>query len=288
MTDTVTVAAPAKANLFLRVLGRDREGYHDLETLFCRLELADSLIARRVEGSEVSLSVSGADTGPVEENLALRAARALLEATRTKAGLALDLTKRIPVGAGLGGGSADAAAALSAVNQLLEKPLPRAELLHLAARLGADVPFCLSGASLALGWHHGERMMALPALPAAPVLVLVPGTPVRTAEAYRWLDETPAPGRRGSVLMDGQVLSSWSDVARMAGNDFESVVFGRIPAVREAFEALARTGPLLCRMTGSGSALVAVYRSEREREDARMTLGKKHGTLIPTSTRGGE
>jgi len=285
VSDSVTLAAHAKANLFLRVLGRGTDGYHGLETLFCRLELSDTLTTRRIAGTGVSLEVSGGDTGPTEENLALRAARVLLDTARANLGIALELTKRIPVGAGLGGGSADAAAALAAVNQLAGNPLPRAELLHLAARLGADVPFCLSGASLALGWNRGERMMALPPLPSAAVLVLTPGPEVRTAEAYSWLDEaTLAPGRRGALLLEGSGLGAWSDVARMAGNDFESVVFGRIPAVRDAFEALARTGPLLCRMTGSGSALIAVYRNERGRDDARMALGRKHGATIPTRT----
>ena len=285
MTETLTAEARAKANLFLRVLARESDGYHSIETLFCRLELADTLTARRTEGTEVTLVVEGADTGPAEENLALRASRLVLESSRTRFGVELALTKRIPVGAGLGGGSADAAAALALVNALGGNPIPRSELLHLAARLGADVPFCLSEAPLALGWSHGERMMALPALPRAPVLLLTPPVPIRTTQAYGWIDETrPATGRRGSLLLDAQALAGWSDVARMAGNDFESVVFGRHPVVREAFEVLARTRPLLCRMSGSGSTLLAVYRSEGDREDARMMLGRKHGAVLATWT----
>ena len=285
MIDTLTGEAHAKANLFLRVLARESDGYHSIETLFCRLELSDTLIARRTEGTGVTLVVEGPDTGPAEENLALRAAKLVLESSRTRFGVDLALTKRIPVGAGLGGGSADAAAALALVNGLGGNAIPRSELLHLAARLGADMPFCLSEAPLAIGWSHGERMMALPALPRAPVLLLTPPVPIRTAQAYGWIDETrPATGRRGSLLLDAQSLAGWSDVARMAGNDFESVVFGRHPLIREAFEALARTRPLLCRMSGSGSTLIAVYRSEGDREDAKMMLGKKHGLVTPTST----
>ena len=285
MSDTLTGHAHAKANLFLRVLARESDGYHSIETLFCRLELADTLQARRTEGTGVTLVVEGADTGPADENLALRAARLVLENCRNKFGVELALTKRIPVGAGLGGGSADAAAALSLVNALGGNAIPRSELLHLAARLGADVPFCLSEAPLAIGWSHGERMMALPALPPAPVLLVTPPVPIRTAQAYGWIDETrPPTGRRGSLLLDGPALAGWSDVARMAGNDFESVVIGRHPVIREAFEALARTRPLLCRMSGSGSTLLAVYRSEADREDARMMLGRKHGTVVATST----
>ena len=285
MSDPLTGQAHAKANLFLRVLARESDGYHSIETLFCRLELADTLTARRVEGTDVTLVVEGPDTGPAEENRALRAAGLVLENSRTRFGVALALTKRIPVGAGLGGGSADAAAALALVNALGGNAITRSELLHLAARLGADVPFCLSEAPLAIGWSHGERMMALPALPRAPVLLLTPPVPIRTAQAYGWIDETRlAVGRRGSLLLDTQALAGWSDVARMAGNDFESVVFGRHPAIREAFEALARTRPLLCRMSGSGSTLLAVYRSEGDREDAKMMLGRKHGTVVTTWT----
>jgi 4-diphosphocytidyl-2-C-methyl-D-erythritol kinase len=284
MSETVTLQAHAKLNLFLRVLGRDADGYHSLETLFCRLELADTLTARRSPGRGVRLSVNGADCGPERDNLAFRAAEALLAIVREPFAVELTLEKRIPVGAGLGGGSADAAAALQAVNQLAGQGVPRAELLHLAAGLGADVPFCASGASLALAWGRGERLLALPALPPAPVLLLSPPVPVRTADAYAWLDQRTAGVRRGALVLEPATLTAWSDIARMAGNDFESVVFGRLPAVREAFEALARTGPLLCRMTGSGSTLVAVYRNERERDDARMALGKKYGNLIVTRT----
>lgn len=284
---SVTLEARAKVNLFLRVLAREASGYHGIETLFCRIRLADTLVAERGGAAgEVTLEVEGGpDLGPVERNLAVRAARAVLDATGPRFGVALRLAKRIPVEAGLGGGSADAAAALEAVNQLAGNAVPRAELLHFAARLGADVPFLLSGASLALGWGHGERLLRLPPLPSAPLLLVCPPVAVPTAEAYGWVAEArQSAGPRGALALDLDALSRWSDVARMAGNDFESPVFGRHPEVRAAFEALARTGPLLCRMSGSGATLVALYRSEREREDAKMMLGRKFGPVISTET----
>ena len=285
MTGPLTASAHAKVNLFLRVLSREADGYHGIETLFCRLSLADTLVVERTDTRGVVLAVEGADTGPNEDNLAARAARVVLDATGNRFGVRIGLTKRIPVGAGLGGGSADAAAALSLVNQLAGNAVPHAELLHHAALLGADVPFCLSGGSLALAWAHGDRMLALPPLPPAPVLLLTPPVPVNTAEAYGWVDAARGAGhRRGSLVLDQQALSGWSDVARMGGNDFESVVFGRRPQVRAAFEALAQTGPLLCRMSGSGSTIIAVYRNDRDREDARKALGRKHGVVTPTGT----
>ncbi len=118
MTGAATREARAKINLFLRVLGRETGGYHSIETLFCRIELADTLTAQRADAPGITLEVSGADTGPVEENLAFRAARAVLEVSQRAFGVHLTLQKRIPIGAGLGGGSTDAGAALSAVNEL--------------------------------------------------------------------------------------------------------------------------------------------------------------------------
>lgn len=285
MTETVTLSCPAKVNLFLRVLAREDDGYHGIETLFCRISLADELVMERRDGRGVTIDVEGADTGPDEENLAVRAAKMVLDATGNRCGAHIRLTKRIPVRAGLGGGSSNAASALAAAGQLMGNPIPRHELLQFASRLGADVPFFLSGASLALAWGHGERLMRLPSLPRAPALVVVPPNGIGTAEAYRWVDEArEGAGRRGSVVLDGEALGTWGDVARMAGNDFESPVFGRHPEIRGAFEALAVTHPLLCRMTGSGSALVAVYRSPGQREDARMMLGRKWGKVLEVET----
>jgi 4-diphosphocytidyl-2-C-methyl-D-erythritol kinase len=172
-----------------------------------------------------------------------------------------------------------------AVNRLAGDAIPRHELLQLAAKLGSDVPFFLSGAPLALAWSRGERLLRLPPLPAAPALLLTPPVPVSTPEAYGWVDAArQTAGRRGAVALDLDALSTWGDIGRMAGNDFESVVFGRHPPVRAAFEALVGTRPLVCRMSGSGSALFAVYRSERDREDAQMMLGRKHGTLTAVRT----
>ena len=284
MTDVITIDARAKLNLFLRILSRDGDGYHSLETLFCRIALADTLTATRT-GSGITIEVTGADVGPEKDNLAVRAAELVMAALRTRFGVHLKLEKKIPVGGGLAGGSADAAAALEAVNALAGNAIPRAELLQFAAKLGSDVAFCFSGASLALGWGRGERMMVLPPLPTAPLLLLVPPVAVRTAEAYKWVAEARQnQGRRGPVALDLDVLSSWGNIGRLAGNDFESPVFARLPAVRAAFEAVVGTKPLVCRMSGSGSAIFGVYRNHRDRDDAAMMLGRKLGRVIATET----
>ena len=281
----VRIGSPAKVNLFLRVLAREDDGFHGLETLLCRIALADEMVVERREGNAVTLETAGADLGPVDQNLAVRAAHAVLDATGRKFGVHLKLSKRIPVRAGLGGGSSNAAAALLAVNHLANNAVPRHELLQFGGRLGSDVPFFLSGGALALGWGHGERLLRLPPLPAAPALLLIPTIGVPTVDAYRWVDQARVAGHsRGAVALDLEALSSWGSIGRMAGNEFESVVFGRHPEIRAAFEALTATHPLLCRMSGSGSAIFAVYRNPGDRDDAAMMLSPRLGQRISTET----
>lgn len=287
MTGTVTLEARAKLNLLLRVLAREQDGFHGIETLFCLVSLHDTLTATRREAPGVSLEVSGADCGPAEDNLAATAATMVLEATGKRFGVHLELAKRIPVKAGLGGGSSDAAAALEAVNQLAGNPIPRHELLQFAARLGSDVPFFLSGGPLALAWGHGERMLRLPPLPPAPALLLFPPVAISTPAAYRMVDDAwKGAGPRGAVALQLETLTSWGNIGRMAGNDFEFALFGGHPEIKRAFEALAGTRPLMCRMTGSGSTLFAVYRSARDRDEARMMLPPKLGSVAAVETIG--
>lgn len=283
-TTRVKIAAHAKVNLFLRVLARESTGFHQIETAFALLELADDLVVTRTDGG-VTLEVQGPDLGPSEENLTVRAARAVLAATAAKFGVAISLTKRIPVRAGLGGGSSDAAAALHAVNALANNAVPRHEVLHMAAKLGADVSFFAGGAPTALAWGRGERQFRLPPLPAAPALVAVPAVGVATPDAYRWWDDNnPDPGPRGPVLLDAEAFSGWGSVGRLGGNDFELPVFGKHPELRELFERLAATRPLWVRLSGSGSAVAAVYKSTRDRDDAAAAVGRKTVTLITTTT----
>lgn len=284
MTDTLTRECPAKVNPFLRVLAREADGYHGIETLFCRIALADTLTVTVTPApAGILLEVEGTGTGPTEQNLAYRAADAVLAATGRKFGVTMHLTKRIPAGGGLGGGSSDAASTLIAVNHFAGNAVPRAELLHMAYRLGADVPFFMLETQCALAWGHGQRMLRLPPLATMPMLLLMPGVAVPTKDAYGWVDEVrQSAGPRGSVALDLDVLRSWSDIARLGGNEFESAVFGKFPAIRAGFEALAATHPLLCRMSGSGSTLFAVYRNERDRDDAKLQLGLKFGTTVAT------
>ena len=284
--DRVRASAHAKLNLFLRILARETGGYHQIETAFALLELADEVTVTRAPGKGIALTVHGPDLGPADDNLAVRAARAVLDATGHKFGVTIDLTKRIPVRAGLGGGSSDAAATLHAVNALAGDAVPRAELLHAAARLGADVAFFASGAPAAVAWGRGERLLRLTPPPAAPVLVAVPAVGVATPDAYGWWDQlNPEPPLHGPVVLAQDAFATWGSVGRLGGNDFEIPVFGKHPALRTLYERLAATHPYWVRLCGSGSAIAAVYASERLRDDAKVQLGEKQQQLLGTTTR---
>jgi len=285
MSDAVRVRAHAKVNLFLRILARESSGFHQIETAFALLELADELVLRRTN-SGVTLEVEGPDLGPTDENLAVRAARMVLDATGNRFGVDIKLIKRIPVRAGLGGGSSDGAATLHAVNALAGNAVPRHELHHFAAKLGADVAFFASGAALALAWGRGERQFRVTAPPAQPALVAVSSTQVATPDAYAWWDaQNRSPASRGPVTLDADALSTWGSIGRLGGNDFETVVFGKHPELRALYERLAETGPIWVRLCGSGSAVAAVYKKEGERDDAMQRLGEKQQRLIKTTTR---
>jgi 4-diphosphocytidyl-2-C-methyl-D-erythritol kinase len=283
--NAVRIAAHAKINLFLRVLSRESSGYHGIETVFALVDLADEISVERIE-SGVELVVEGFDTGPVEDNLAVRAARAVLSATGDGFGVRIHLTKNIPVQAGLGGGSSDAAATLHAVNLLTGGIVPGHEILQFAAKLGSDIPFFASGAALAVAWNRGERLFRVPGPPEAPALLVIPDVGIATADAYTILDRVRGePRPRGGVVLDPEAFQTWGGLARLGGNDFESIVWEREPRVREAFERVADTKPLLARLSGSGSAIVGIYRSEQELEHAALMIGTGGQRVVRTQTR---
>src|SRR3954464_2154757 len=168
------VAAQAKVNLRLKILAQEVDGYHSIETIFARIDLADDVVVR-VGKPGKSVDCKGADLGPVEKNLAYRAAVAYEAATGWPDNFAIEITKRIPVGGGLGGGSADAGAVLRSLDALSPHPLgPR--LVTLAAELGADVSFLTLDVPTALAWSRGERLFPLPVLPPRAVIIVTPTT----------------------------------------------------------------------------------------------------------------
>ena len=257
------VTAQAKVNLFLHILAREKSGYHQLETAFCRLALADDVVVHTQParmGGIRTIDCRGADVGPAGRNLAFRAAVAYADARGWPAGFRIEIEKRIPVGGGLGGGSADAGAVLRVLATLDPKPPTREEVLALALSLGADVPFLTLRSPLALAWGRGERILPLPPLPERPVVLATMPFGVPTADAYSWLAATRSSSSQPIPrVLPLNAFRAWDALAPLASNDFEKVVTERHPEIGAAIGFLSSTkGVEFTRMSGSGATVFAV------------------------------
>lgn len=255
----LTVRVPAKINLHLEVLGRRPDGYHELRTLLQSIDWYDELEIEDRPGDTVELVVEPVGAAPAgADNLVAIAAARLAAAHGGRRGARIVLHKRIPAGAGLGGGSADAAAALVGLQTAWDLPGGVAELWSIAASIGSDVPFFLLG-GLALGVGRGDEVIALDDLATLGVVVVDPEIVVATAEVYRRLTAPREWRRPGfAVYSVSDRLGSaprWAELR----NDLEPVVVGHWPQVAEALSALDRDEALRVGVTGSGSAVFGLY-----------------------------
>ena len=251
----------AKVNLSLHVVGRRPDGFHELDSLIVFAGIGDGLTAAPAD--DLTLTVDGPyaaaldESGDAAENLVLRAARSLRARAGATAGADLRLTKSLPVAAGLGGGSSDAAAALRALVELWRLSVPEAELSDIAADLGADVPVCLAGRPSVVG-GIGERIDPAPALPPAWLVLVNPGVPLATAVVFG-AREGPfsGPARWAEPLADASALAR-----RLAGcrNDLEPAARRLAPEIGEVLTLLTGTeGCLLARLSGSGATCFGLY-----------------------------
>lgn len=259
MASPLRIACPPKVNLYLRIVRKREDGFHELETVFQSVDGGDVLTAEPAES--LSLDCDQPDLSAGDDNLVARAARLLQkEAGRDDVGAKLCLEKRVPMGAGMGGGSVDAAATLVLLNKMWDLGVSAPRLAELAAELGSDVPFFLHGGT-ALGGGRGERLESLSTPPLWLVLVR-PEVAVNTGWAYgRW--RADACGGPTGVEF-GQALAG-GDPATIAGllrNDLEPGVIAEVPQIAAAREWLLDSGALGARMTGSGSVVFGVARDE--------------------------
>lgn len=270
MHDRLSEAAPAKINLYLHVTGRRDDGYHLLDSLVVFAGVGDTLSA--VTADTLSLELRGpfaAGLAAEPDNLVLRAARSLAAAAGVAGGAALTLDKCLPVASGIGGGSADAAAALRLLCRLWQ--LPGAGLLSkLALQLGADVPVCLTGQPTRMG-GIGERLERAPMLPAGGLLLVNPGVAVATAEVFR--------ARQGGWSSPAVLPLGWATASAMAAdlewlrNDLQSAAISLQPSIGAVLAALEATpGCLLARMSGSGATCFGLYGDPETAHKAAETL----------------
>jgi 4-diphosphocytidyl-2-C-methyl-D-erythritol kinase len=247
--------AQAKINLSLRVLDKEPDGFHSIETVFLRLDLGDDV---RLRIAKARTLVCGEMRGqPHEKNLAYRAAALYSDETGWPAGFEIVIKKEIPIGGGLGGGSADAAAVLRILNTLSPNPVPADALRELAARLGSDVPFLASDFVMALGRGRGEKLLELAPLPSRDVQLFFPPFGIDTGEAYALLDASRSTGPRAVPELTAEMFGDWESAAKTSVNDFEAVARPRWPAI-DALMARGERYGLFYRMSGSGSTVFKV------------------------------
>ncbi|KJS12164.1 MAG: 4-diphosphocytidyl-2C-methyl-D-erythritol kinase [Peptococcaceae bacterium BRH_c8a] len=251
------VKAHAKINLLLDVLGTRADGYHELKTVMQTLSLCDDVILEPAPA--ISLAVAGANLTAGPENLAYRAADLLRKRTGYRGGAAVRLIKRIPLAAGLAGGSADAAAVLCGLNKMWHLGLGIDELSFLGAELGSDVSFCLWGGT-ALCQGRGEVVTPLPALPSAGVLLVKPHFGVSTADVYQRYDTLASPNHPDIQEMLTVVKNAdMSGVVKKLGNSLEQVTLALHPELQLLKDEIATTGATGVLMSGSGPTVFGIY-----------------------------
>ncbi|HEV2707042.1 MAG TPA: 4-(cytidine 5'-diphospho)-2-C-methyl-D-erythritol kinase [Pyrinomonadaceae bacterium] len=278
--------AYAKINLSLRVLGRRVDGYHEIRTVFQTITLHDTLEFERLDSERLELTCDDPGIPTDESNLVLRAALALREHFGVGRGARIRLEKRIPAQGGLGGGSADAAVSLIGLARLWELPTSVAELARLGARLGADVPFFLTGGT-ALGTGLGTDITPLEDVPVKALVLVAPGVGVSTVEAYKALNADALTKPDSAVILhvsraEAQISDSLCEVLC---NDFEPVVFRLQPEIERAKKRLLDMGARCALMSGSGSSVFGVFDEAGEARRAAAELsGETLWQVFPCET----
>jgi 4-diphosphocytidyl-2-C-methyl-D-erythritol kinase len=269
------IRALAKLNLDLRVLAKRADGYHELRTIFQTISLADAIDLSFTPARHTAISLD--DPLAIPDNLVLRAAQLAMDSMRATGRVEIRLTKRIPMGAGLGGGSSDAAAILLALPVLAGRVVELAQLIEIAQHLGSDVPFfLLGGRAAAIG--RGTELFPLPDSPARYGVLIDSGIHVSTAEAYRLLGASLTSGLQQNKLEGFQSQTWGQGCPGTCANDFEGVVFTQHPRLGAIKKKLKQSGASPAMMTGSGSALFGLF---EERSQAARTVEAFQGQDTP-------
>ena len=282
MDDFLRVRSFAKINLALAVTGRRPDGYHNIETVFQAIDLSDELEFRH--SPEISLASECLPDVPEKDNIVWKAAVALVERTGVNRGAAITLRKKIPSGAGLGGGSGNAAATLLGLRRLWNADITDADINAIAATLGSDVPFFLMGGA-ALGKGRGDILSGLPDFQPEHIVVIFPGISVSTASAYRALN-------LGLTSMDSDhKIQSFLNLAKngsswQAGmfNDFETAILPSHPEIAEAKSFLEEHGSTSTLLSGSGSSVFGFFISEESARAAAVAVNRENWRVFPAKT----
>ena len=265
----LTISANAKINLTLDILGKREDGYHDVELVLQSIALADTLEFAKIDsGIKFEMSaegVSGAETLPNnEDNLAYRAAELMMNKYRLDSGIFIRLTKKIPIAAGLAGGSTDAAAVIRGMNKLFKLRMTIDEMCELGAELGSDVPFCVVGGTC-LASGRGEKLERLADLPNIPIVLIKPRGVIPTAWAYKTYDSDKSPDHPDTAAICEAInLSDKEAVFELIFNVMERVAVKKYPAINIYKDKLLEAGAVAAMMSGSGPSLFGIAKTHND------------------------
>jgi 4-diphosphocytidyl-2-C-methyl-D-erythritol kinase len=279
---SLTLKAPAKINLFLKVLKRRPDGYHEIESVMQKITLFDILHLSR-QGEAISLLCPGSRVPEGRENLVYKAAQAFFSATGTTPGIQIVLEKRIPVAAGLGGGSSDAAAVLLGLNRLLGVDLELERLMDIGLQLGADVPFFLQNCSGAIVTSIGECLRKIEAIRKYWIVLVNPGFAVSTKWVYENFPLTSY--SNPYILARGRKMPENYDIVppgfiEELGNDLEAVTVKRYPEIGEIKKELKQAGAVAALMSGSGPTVFGLFADKKKAQHSFREYAKIYGDNV--------
>ncbi len=262
--NSIVLKAPAKVNLYLDVIRKRKDGYHDIVTIFEKIDIYDKIVISKKKKPGISISSSGGI--PSKDNLAYKAACLLFSKLRLKQGIYIKIEKNIPIGSGLGGGSSDAAATLIGVNRLLRLGYKKKDLMHFAGRIGSDVPFFVTDLSFAIGKGRGDRIKGLPFRPKKLWhLVIFPGVKKLTKDVYGALKlDLTKEWRNVTMLLHALKTGKLDLIKRATYNRLEDPALDRDPGLSALKYNLIKSGMDEARLSGSGSSIFCITKTRKE------------------------
>jgi 4-diphosphocytidyl-2-C-methyl-D-erythritol kinase len=270
--NSITVKAPAKVNLFLSVLGKRKDGYHNILTVFERISLADTIKISKIPEGIIVKSDKPITRDP-KDNLVCKAAGAILEREKVRSGVKIEIKKRIPIASGLGGGSSDAASTLIGINRLFGLRLSKETMLAIGKRLGADVPFFLLDTTFAIGHGRGDALKAIRSKAKFWHLIVKAGNKTATKDIYSSFDRTSKHltprGESAKIQIPSKFRMDYKQVESMLHNDLERAVSLKKGTIGRISKRLARLLDKKMIVSGSGPSLFCLYRTRREATKAR-------------------
>ncbi len=265
--DSLSLLTPAKINLRLEIIGKRADGYHDIQTIFQKISLYDEITFTLSPCNDITVTVDDASVPSGKNNIVYKAARLFMQDQNLSAGVTIDIKKKIPAGAGLGGGSSNAAATLTGLNKLFNCGLKQDYLFRLSQPLGADVPFFLSGYGTARASGTGEILTPVSLETKLWFLVIFPGFSISTAWAYNSYSNNILTKRKKNTIYISSIKNT-DDIVPLLLNDFERVVIPRYPVIETTKNELIKAGAVGSLLSGSGSSVFGIFSSKKESANA--------------------